>query len=191
MQRSPRPSITGLSSQGTLLLALVGAGLVLFLVLVLPQMGATRAAGPTRSPEPAEPAPAAQVEVVQLVRALDVEPEEPAPQAPIVALPSTTAEPQAEQPAEVAKIEGPKLNFIRSSGKSEEVEHKDLRGPRRAQRKEQRERAAAASAQGFATSGQPAKSQKTKAAPHPDRWRVDNRSGTGQAGRGKGKPKGG
>jgi hypothetical protein len=195
MQRSPRSSsLTGLSSQGALLLALLAAGAAVFLLFVLPHMNASRAAGPihTPRPEPAAHEGAKPVELVQLVQApdVDLEPEQPAPMPETVPAANMTAGEEA-QAVEVAKVEGPKLKYDREGGKAEKLDHKDLRAAQREQRKERRERAAAATAQGFAPEdGQP-EAQKAKAAPSPERWRISNRSGTGRPGKGKGKTKGG
>jgi len=199
MQRSPRSSsLTGLSSQGALLLALLGAGAAVFLLFVLPRMSASRAAGPASAPpERAAREGTTPVELVQLVPAPDVdpEPEPPAPLPEAATLVSTTAGPE-EQKAAAAKVEGPKLKYDREGGsKSEKVDHKDLRAAQREQRKERRDRAAVAAAQGFAPQEGEQESQKAKAAPSPERWRISNRSGTGtgtaRAGKGKGKTKGG
>lgn len=170
----------------------MGAGVAVFLFVVLPRVSASRAAGPasSASTEPAAPEITVRNEPVQLLQAPEIGSEQPAPPVEVVTAPSTTVG-QEEQPVEVAKIEGPKLKYTKGTGKSEKVDHKDLRAPQREQRKERRERAAAAAAQGLAPEEQPAESQKLKPAPHPDRWRIGNRSGTGRTGRGKGKTKDG
>lgn len=70
--RTPRCSpLSGLSSQGTLLLALGGAGIAVFLLFLFPRMATSRAATArsTASPAHAQPAPPPSgVEVVELVQ---------------------------------------------------------------------------------------------------------------------------
>lgn len=68
--RSPRPSpVAGLTTQGTLLLALVGLGLAVFLLFLFPRMATSRAAtarsaalSPHEAPAPAS---AREIELVQ------------------------------------------------------------------------------------------------------------------------------
>lgn len=187
MQRTPRPSSTsGLSSQGTLLLALTGAGLAVFLLFVLPRLGASRAAEPRllpTGPEAVEHAP--RTEPVQLVQPVAIESEQPAPQ-PGIATGSaeTTAAPDLVAAEE--KIEGPKLKHLNVGGGSETVNRRDTRAPNRERRKEQRKNAAE---QGTATEEQPAGAEQIQTAPNPNRKRLSFRGGTGRSGPGKEKPK--
>jgi len=193
MRPTPHPSSTeGLSSQGTVLLALTGAGLAVFLIFLLPRMNASRAAGPHRSSPVAEPAESSKDRAVELAKPATLEPEA-APEVETAAAPSETTE-QLEVEAQ-PKVEGPSLRYLRGVGKPDEVDHRELRAGNRERRKERREAAASAGEQGIAPDKQraaEAEAERFKSQSNPDRRRLGNNGGTGRGqGQKKGKPRGG
>lgn len=185
MQASPCPSSTrGLTSRGTLLLVLTGAGLASFLFVVLPRLSESRAGGSSRLPAevpPEDASPTGPPPSVELVQLRSGEPEEPAPPPPSVAGAIQTFAPPVE--VAEAKVEGPKMKYLKGSGQSKEVDRRDPRISNREQRKQRRERAA----QGIAPEST---GEKYKNTPGPGK-RLSNRSGKGRAGPGKEKPKDG
>jgi hypothetical protein len=187
-----------LSSRGTLLLTLTGAGLVVFLLFLLPSLNASRAATPRGSrPEPrAEgPAPARTTELVQPI-AVESEEDpvaeeraEPGTAMAATAVPATALAVAEGRP----KVEGPPMRIHRESGtKSDTVDHRELRQTNRERRKERREGTAANERAFGKEGGRAVDEEKYRTRTDPDRGRLGQRGGKGsKQGQGKGKPKGG
>jgi hypothetical protein len=190
MPPATRPSSSaGLSSLAILLLALAGAGLAVFF-LVLPRMGASRAAGPRSLPPEAQHEPRSEPGAVELAQPMSLEPEaadQVETEAPASA---TVVREQAPATEEKAKVEGPPLRHLKAGGgKRDTIAHENLKAENRERRKARRERAASG-VEEFARDGQ-AETEKPRPLPYPDRKRISNRGGNGRGqGQGKGKPKG-
>lgn len=183
MQATSRPSSTrGLSSRGTLLLAATGTGLAAFLFFVLPRLSESRAA---TSPRPSAALPESEAPrdrpPAELVQPRSIELEEPAPPPASVAAAITTIEQPAVEVAE-AKVEGPRMKYMKGSGQAREVDRRDPRISNRERRKERRENAA------LGIQPEPG-AEKFRSAPSQDGKRL-NRS-KGRSGLSKGKPAGG
>ena len=178
----PRSSSrTGLSSQGTLLLALIGASAALFLFWVMPSMtSTTRAAAPRQlaNADSAEDERAPQPETESLMAppAVLASPDS----AEAGARPNASAVGAAAESAatvEKAKDEGPKLQHIKGHGKSGQIEPGALRAEQREKRKE---RLAKESAEAAAFGTEDSAAIQAKAEPpveNPKRERVVKKGG--------------
>jgi hypothetical protein len=186
-----RPSSSaGLSSQGTLLLALTGTVLAVVLVLVLPRMGASRAAG-SRTAQPAvQEQPEERSGPAELAKPAELEPDAVAQVESAVPVGTLVVH---EGPAveEKAKMEGPPLRHLKAGGgKRDTAAHDKLKAENRERRKARRERAASGE-QDFVQDGATAEADRPKTVDNPGRKRVSNRGGNGRGqGQGKGKTKG-
>jgi len=188
MQSTPRsPSIRGLSTLGTLLLAVAGLGVAALLYSSLSSVSESRAAGDRSLPdEPSGPAPT-EPAAAELVPGTDEAPDEPASKTTVVeSVATTTLAPQAVVAEESQKIAGPPLKHIKGGGKST-MGQEEIHAAQRERRREK----VAASEQGIAPveSAELQNAKKPAAATNPNRSRLTNHGAGGGPARTKGKKK--
>src|SRR5262245_22212726 len=199
MLPTPRPSSTGgLTSRGTLLLALIGAGLAVSLLFLIPSLNASRAAEPHGRGSRAEhrqekPTPAA--ETVELVKPIDIDPEAEEQGQAVTGLATAVTATGAQAQTVVAadtrpRVEGPPLRHLKESGtKPSTVDHHDMRETTRERRKDRKENAAANEPAFGTDQQQTAEDAKVKPRNNPpDRDRLGQRGGKGPKQQGKAKP---
>lgn len=147
MIRHPLSSRSGLTSQGTLLLVLLGLGAAGFLIFLLPRLTTSRAAEPRSRAlaAPAEDSPAEveepEVELAPIVNLVEEDEDEPVPAAAELAAVADAAPGTDEEQAlaaETPKMEGPKLKHVKGGGRTE-IKQSELKAERRARRQKQRE----------------------------------------------------
>lgn len=183
---SPR---SGLSSQASLLVVL-GGGVAVFLLFVLPRLTATRAAeSRSRRTTSAQAEPRVSEETQVRPAALMVpaaEPPDPATETSVSAvesgLDSTVEKAAPPKPAVV----GPKLKYERRDGKAEVFEPEALRVERREQRRQRLARQAEkAEAFGLENPGGPATREPARGRGGSERSRSGGKQGTEERGKGR------